>query len=138
LNPDEASGKPIDRVTTDAKIAMALKLSSSWPAEVLEAAKQSFSDPFFVIMLVVTLGIYVGLWLVPEPTMLTKVLAGVLTGVLLLQFAWEDIYGLSKAWFTLGDRCKEATTIEELKRAGDAFARKVGSVGFDILLFIAT
>lgn len=128
----------IGSVNTDIKLSIALKLSSSWPAEVAEAAKAAFTDPAFVIMLVVTLAIYVGLWLVPDPSFITKALAGTLTAVLLLQFAWEDIYGLAKAWFDLETRCKLATTIDELKAAGDQFSRKVGSVGFDILLFIAT
>ena len=120
------------------KLSIALRLASGWPEEIKEAAKNAFTDPGFVIMLVLTLGIYVGLWLVPDPSLITKVAAGVLTAVLLLQFAWEDIYGLAKAWFDLEARCDKATTIPELKAAGDEFSRKVGSVGFDILLFIAT
>ena len=140
LTPEELSKDPDQPAPNmaDVKLSIALKLSSGWPGEVAEAAKNAFSDPAFVIMLIVTLAIYVGLWLVPEPTLITKALAGLLTAVLLLQFAWEDIYGLAKAWMDLEDECKGATTVGELKTAGDRFSKKVGSVGFDILLFIAT
>jgi hypothetical protein len=140
LTPEEL-GKDPDRHTppmSDVKLSIALKLSSGWPGEVAEAAKNAFTDPSFVIMLIVTLAIYVGLWLVPEPSMITKALAGLLTAVLLLQFAWEDIYGLAKAWMDLEDECKRSSTVGELKTAGDKLSKKVGSVGFDILLFIAT
>jgi len=58
-------------------------------------------------------------------------------GVLLAQFAWEDIYGLAKAWMTLQDDCKAANSVTALEAAGDKFAKKVGQVGFDILMAIA-
>jgi hypothetical protein len=139
MTPEEIEQAPINfsTVTTDMKVSMALKLSKSWPAEVAEAAKNAFSDPGFVIMLIVTIGIYVGLWLTPDPTWITKLAAGTLTAVMLAQFAWQDIYGTAKAWMELQDACKKAKTVKELQEAGDAFAKQIGAVGFDILLFIA-
>jgi hypothetical protein len=140
LNPDDVADGKVDfaRVTTDMKVSMALKLSwQSWPGEVADAAKSAFSDPGFLITLVLIIAVYVGLWLTPEPTMVTKVAAGVLTVVLLAQFAWEDIYGLAKAWMTLQDDCRTADSVTTLQAAGDKFAKKVGQVGFDILMAIA-
>lgn len=139
LTPEELSEHKVDfsRVTTSMKVNMALKLSwKSWPGEIAEAAKSAFSDPSFIVTLVVIMGIYVGLWLTPEPSGVTKVAAGVLTVALLAQFAWEDIYGFAKAWSRLFDDCAAATTTAELEAAGDRFAKKVGQVGFDIILFI--
>ncbi|HEX3473465.1 MAG TPA: hypothetical protein VHT91_00415 [Kofleriaceae bacterium] len=104
---------------------MALKLSwQSWPGEVAEAAKSAFSDPGFLITLVLIIAVYVGLWLTPEPTMITKVAAGVLTVVLLAQFAWEDIYGLAKAWMALQSDCTGANSVTSLQAAGDKFAQE--------------
>jgi len=140
LNPDDVTDGKVDfaRVTTDMKVSMALKLSwHSWPGEVADAAKNAFSDPGFLITLVLIIAVYVGLWLTPEPTMVTKIAAGVLTVVLLAQFAWEDIYGLARAWMTLQDECKAASSVTSLEAAGDRFAKKVGQVGFDILMAIA-
>ena len=139
LTPEEAAKTKIDftHVTVDMKVAMALKLSwKSWPAEVAEAAKASFSDPSFIITLVVVMAIYVGLWLTPDPSALTKVLAGTLTVVLLAQFAWSDIVGFALAWSDLIDACAAAKTVPELQAAGDVFAKKVGQVGFDIMLML--
>ena len=116
------------------KVSMALKLSwKSWPKEIAQAAKDSFTDPTFIITLIVIIGIYLGLWLTPDPSLITKVAAGVLTVALLIQFAYEDIYGLAKAWMQLSDDCKAATTVAQLQAAGDKFAKKVGVVGFDII-----
>jgi hypothetical protein len=57
--------------------------------------------------------------------------------VLLAQFAWEDIYGLAKAWMALQSDCTGANSVTSLQAAGDKFAKKVGQVGFDILMAIA-
>lgn len=139
LTPEEASQAKVDfsRVTPSMKVSMALKLTwKSWPGEIAEAAKSAFTDPTFLITFVVITGIYIGLWLTPDPSWITKALAGTLTAVLLAQFAWEDIYGFAVAYSKLYDECTAATTVDELTAAGDRFAKKVGSVGFDIILFI--
>ncbi|WP_434387722.1 hypothetical protein [Melittangium boletus] len=119
------------------KVSTALQLSwKSWPGHVGQVALESFGDPAFILTLIGVTTIYVGLWLTPDPTMLTKVLAGMLTLTLLAQFAWEDIYGLAKAWHAMANECARAKTQAELQAAGDAFAKKAGQVGFDILLFL--
>lgn len=140
LNPEDIEEGKVDfeRVTTDMKLSMALKLSwQSWPGEVAEAAKNAFSDPTFIITLLLIVGVYVGLWLTPEPTAVTKLAAGLLTAVLLIEFAWDDLYGLAVAWMALRSQCAGAKTVAELQAAGDVFAKKVGQVGFDILLAVA-
>jgi hypothetical protein len=127
----------IKHLTKSMRVSKALQLSwKSWPGQVGQAALESFSDPMFIMALIGITTIYVGLWLTPDPTLLTKVLAGALTVVLLAQFAWEDIYGLAKAWFAMEEACERAKTQAELQAAGDTFAKKVGHVGFDILLFL--
>lgn len=140
MSPESIEKGNVDftKVTGAMKVTMALKLSDSWPGEVAEAAKAAFTDPAFIITLVLTIGIYVGLWMTPDPSFVTKLAAGTLTVVMLAQFAWEDIYGLAKAWFDLQQECDASSDVGELKKAGNRFARKVGSVGFDILMFIAT
>jgi hypothetical protein len=142
ISPDalRKQGGKIDfpYVTTSMKMMMALKLSRSWAGAIRDQAIAAFTDWKFVTTLVVTLGIYVGLWLTPDPSFVTKALAGILTGVLLTQFAIEDIYGLYKAWSELAQECGRALTVEALQQAGDRFATKIGQVGFDILLFIVT
>lgn len=135
--PHEEHRLDIKQLDASKKLSLALQLSwRSWPGEIADVAKQSFSDPLFVFTLVGVMFVYVGLWVTPDPTLLTKVLAGALTVVLLAQFAWEDIYGLAKAWLALQDQCARARSMAELQAAGDTFAKKVGHVGFDLLLLI--
>lgn len=139
LDPDSVSDQPVDfrEITSTMKVMMALKLSwKSWPGETADAAKNAFTDPTFLITLLVMMGIYVGLWLTPDPTWITKIAAGTLTAVLLAQFALEDIIGFAMAWSQMSDECAYATTAAQLKAAGDKFAKKVGQVGFDIILMI--
>jgi hypothetical protein len=114
---------------------MALKLSDKTVlGEMAAAAEAAFTDPTFIITLVAMMAIYVGLWLTPDPSLITKVLAGALTVALLVEFAWKDIYGLAKAWSRLGKECAPAKTVEELKKAGDRFITTIGPIGFDIAL----
>ncbi len=139
LTPDQVGHRKVEfpRITTSMKIVMALKASvKSWPGEIADAAFHAFTDPGFIITLIVMMAIYVGLWLTPDPSFVTKIAAGTLTVTLLLQFAWEDIYGLAVAWSNLSDACAAATQMSELQAAGDRFAKKVGQVGFDIICFI--
>jgi hypothetical protein len=138
-SPDELKRGKIefDRVTTSMKVGMALKLSwESWPGEIADAAKEAFSDPTFYATLLVMMGIYVALWLTPEPSGVTKFFAGALTAGLLLQFGIEDIYKFVVAWSDLTDACAAAHDLNTIQAAGDKFAKKVGQVGFDIILFI--
>ena len=137
--PGELSDKKIEfsRVTTEMKISMALKLSdTSLLGEVGDVAKRSFTDPKFLITLVVVMAIYVALWLTPDPSLVTKIAAGALTVALLIQFAIEDIYGFAVAWSDLIDDCTKATTIEQLKAAGNKLLKSMGQIGFDIMLFL--
>jgi hypothetical protein len=82
------------------------------------------------------MSIYVGLWLTPDPSWVTKLLAGGLTVYLWTQFAIDDIYGFAVAWSDLSDACARGTTLAELKAAGDAFLTRVGPIGFDIMMLI--
>jgi hypothetical protein len=139
LNPEDITDKKVNfkRVTTQIKVTIALKLADkSTLGAVADAAGQAFSDPTFIITLIVMMGIYVGLWLTPDPSLITKLAAGALTVSLLLQFAWEDIIGTARAWLALEKECGRATHVMQLREAGDKFITKLGQTGFDILMFI--
>jgi len=83
-----------------------------------------------------TTGVYVGLWLTPEPSGITKLAAGTLTVILLTQFTWHDLYGFAKAWDAFYDDCARAKTGNELKKAGERFLAEAGPRVFDIMLAI--
>jgi Domain of unknown function (DUF4157) len=137
----EKSDKKIEflRVGTSQKMMMALRLADTTVlGEIGQAAKTAFSDPKFLLTLVIGLGIYVGLLLTPDPSWVTKLAAGALTAVMLTQFAIQDVYGFIKAWADLADECGKATTTPVLKTSGEAFLKRIGPIGFDIMLFIVS
>ncbi len=140
MNPEEIEKGKVDfsRLTQDIKEEMALKLVDSWPGAVLEAAQAAFTDAGFVISLILTIAIYIGLWLTPDPSFVTKVAAGTLTAVMWAMFAWEDIWNTMVEYSAFTESVKRARTAAELKAAGNRMAKKIGAVGFDILMMIAT
>ncbi len=125
------------RIGKSQKIMMALRLADTGVlGEIAAAAKAAFTDPKFIVTLIVMMGIYVGLWLTPDPSWVTKIAAGALTAAMLTQFAIEDIYGFAVAYSDLSDACAKATTTVELKAAGEAFFKRIGPIGFDIMMFL--
>ena len=140
MSPEEIESAKLDfsQVSSSMKEEMALKLVDSWPGEVAEAAEAAFTDPGFIISLVLTIAIYIGLWLTPDPSFITKVAAGTLTAVMWAMFAWEDIWNTMVEYSAFEENVKRARTAAELKAAGNRMAKKIGAVGFDILMMIAT
>ncbi|MFT4163794.1 MAG: hypothetical protein QM650_00955 [Microlunatus sp.] len=139
LRPEDITDEKFKstKISKDTKVMMALKLADkSVLGAVKDAAEDAFSDPTFLITLVLMMAIYVGLWLTPDPTFLTKIAAGTLTVAMLLQFAWSDIIGTVRAFGTLRDEADVSFDVNQLRDAGNKFITKIGTVGFDILMFI--
>lgn len=133
----ESDAQRKDRLDTLDKVRLALELAdTTFLGEIGASFKHAIRDPMFITVTALSIVIYVGLWLTPEPTMITKVAAGILTAVMLLMFSWEDIWGFCVAWNQLSDDCRGATTEEQLTAAGDKFMEKLGQVGFDVLLML--
>jgi hypothetical protein len=130
---DTSGGTPLN---DDMKVRLALTLADyTFLGEFAEAAKNAVTDPKFIITTILTIGIYVGLWLAPDAT-LTKIAAGVLTAAMLLLFTWNDLWGFCVAWDGIYDDCRTAGTEDRLRVAGDKFLAKVGQVGFDVFLML--
>lgn len=127
----------VAKVDNFMRIRLALELCDATAlGELDHAMKTAVRDPEFYVTTVLTIGIYVGLWLTPDPTMVTKIAAGALTVFMLAMFTWSDILGFCAAWLDLSSGCESATTEEQLKAAGDAFLAKLGQVGFDVFLML--
>jgi hypothetical protein len=72
-----------------------------------------------------TLGTYMALWLVPEPT--TKLMAAGLSVVLVAWLGVDTLWGLMDGWATLATRAHEASSFAELREAGEGFGRVLGT-----------
>ena|GEM_PF-3589356 len=134
--PPEPGGTPTSRIDQPMRVRLALTLADrTFWGEVYETAMEAITNPLFIAQTILLIGIYVGLWLVPDPVV-TKIVAGLLTAALLAMFTWQDIIGFARAWFQLGEDCAAATSEGELRAAGNAFLQMLGQVGFDVLVMI--
>ncbi|WP_199243277.1 hypothetical protein [Vitiosangium sp. GDMCC 1.1324] len=70
-------------------------------------------------------GIYMGLWLLPEPV--TKGMAAVLTVALVAWLGIDTVWGLMDGWAELVMKARVATTFDELREAGAGFAKVLGT-----------
>ncbi|HYO74609.1 MAG TPA: hypothetical protein VEU33_51905, partial [Archangium sp.] len=110
----------------DDRRTLALALAFGSVLEETKAALGRELDPqVLVASCMWTLGAYLALWLVPEPT--TKLLAAGLSVVLVAWLGVDTLWGLMDGWAALAMRAHEATTFEELREAGEGFARVLGT-----------
>jgi len=110
----------------DDRRTLALALSFG---QVLEETREALGrevDPQVLVATCMwTLGAYLALWLVPEPT--TKLLAAGLSVILAAWLGVDTLWGLMDGWARMATRAHEATTFEELREAGEGFARVLGT-----------
>ncbi|WP_275583520.1 hypothetical protein [Archangium primigenium] len=96
--------------------------------EVLEetrrALEREVSARALVATVVWTVGLYLTLWLLPEPS--TKGVAASVTVVLVGWLGVDTVWGLMEGWTRLCARARAASTFEELREAGEAYARVMG------------
>ncbi|OJT26745.1 hypothetical protein BO221_01590 [Archangium sp. Cb G35] len=111
---------------TDDRRTLALALSFGSVLEETKAALGRELDPqVLVASCMWTLGAYLALWLVPEP--ITKLLAAGLSVVLVAWLGVDTLWELMDGWAFMATRAHEATTFEELREAGEGFARVLGT-----------
>jgi hypothetical protein len=88
-------------------------------------------------MLVWTAGVYLALLLAPEP--ITKGLAASLTVLLVAYLGLSTLWDLIDGWAHMAHRAHQATTFEEVREAGQAYARVLGTtVGRALVMGVAT
>jgi hypothetical protein len=85
-----------------------------------------------VALLVGAIGLYLALWLVPEPT--TKAVAATLTVVLVAWLGLSTVWELMDGWAKLATRAHEATTFEELKEAGAEYGKVLGTESARVMI----
>ncbi|MFY0526115.1 hypothetical protein ACN28I_24205 [Archangium gephyra] len=109
--------------------------------DVLEETRQALVrealDPRAVLAtLAWTGGMYLAMWLVPEPA--SKAVAGALTLALVGWLGVDALWGLVDGWARLAHRAHEARTLEELREAGREYARRVGEHAARALVMAVT
>ncbi len=111
---------------TDDRRTLALALAFGSVLEETKAALgRELSPQVLMASCMWTLGTYLALWLVPEPT--TKLLAAGLSVVLVGWLGVDTLWGLMDGWATLATRAHGASTFAELREAGEGFGRVLGT-----------
>ncbi|WPB80386.1 hypothetical protein KYC5002_14725 [Archangium violaceum] len=110
----------------DDRRTLALALAFGSVLEETKAALGRELDPqVLVASCMWTLGAYLALWLVPEPT--TKLLAAGLSVALVAWLGVDTLWGLMDGWALMATRAHEAITFAELREAGEGFATVLGT-----------
>ncbi|WNG41808.1 hypothetical protein F0U61_05185 [Archangium violaceum] len=123
---------------TDDRRTLALALAFGTVLdETRVALGRELSPQAILSSLVWAAGIYLALWLVPEP--LSKGLAASLSVVLLAWLGVDAMWGLLDGWASMAHHAHEATTFEELREAGEEFGRVIGTnAARALILAVAT
>ncbi len=111
---------------TDDRRTLALALAFGSVLEETKAALgRELSPQVLMASCMWTLGTYMALWLVPEPT--TKLLAAGLSVVLVAWLGVDTLWGLMDGWALMATRAHEASSFAELREAGEGFGRVLGT-----------
>jgi hypothetical protein len=105
-------------------LALALAFGSVLD-ETLAALGHELSPRAVMASLMWTVGLYLGLWLLPEPT--TKGVAAALTVLLVAWLGVDTVWGLMDGWALMATQAHRASTFEDLRTAGAEFAKVLGA-----------
>jgi hypothetical protein len=93
--------------------------------ETREALGRELSPRAIMASLMWAVGLYLGMWLVPEPA--TKGVAATLTVLLVAWLGVDTVWGLVDGWARMATQAHEATTFAELRAAGEGYAKVMGT-----------
>jgi hypothetical protein len=111
---------------TDDRRTLALALAFGTVLdETREALGRELSPRMVLSSLVWAAGLYLALWLVPEPS--SKAAAAGLSVLLVAWLGVDAVWGLVDGWASMAHRAHEATTFAELREAGEEFGRVIGT-----------
>jgi hypothetical protein len=123
-----------------AKVTEALKRSVKYmPGGIGEELLHIITDPIFLGSLALAIGVYLALWLAPEPVF-SKIAAAATTLAILGTgaFSISTLYNLAQAWTTLEADADAAQSDAEIERAAEKFGKRMGAVEADLLVFLAS
>jgi hypothetical protein len=123
---------------TDDRRTLALALAfGSVLDEAKDALGRELSPRAILSSLLWMAGMYLALWLVPEPS--TKAVAAALSVLLVALLGVDAVWGLMDGWAGMSHRAHEATTFAELRDAGGEFGKLLGTdAARALILAVAT
>lgn len=127
---------PYLRADDRSTLALALAFGSVLD-ETLAALGHELSPRVVMASLMWTVGLYLGLWLVPEPVV-TKGVATALTVLLVAWLGVDTVWGLMDGWAVIATQAHRASTFEDLRTAGAGFAKVLGTDAARALILAVT
>lgn len=129
---------PLPEKLEQSRLYRALKLSPRYMGEgVREAAREMFNSPAFVTSVCLSIAMYLGAWLAPEP-LFTKGFAASVTVALALAVGIVELSNLARACLRLYREAEASRTEEELEAASERFGKAVGGTGLRVLVLVAS
>jgi hypothetical protein len=104
--------------------------------EARHALGEMVSPQAVVALVVCTAGLYLGLWLLPEPV--SKMLAASLTLALTAWLGVDTVWSLMDGWARLVWEADRATSFEQLEVAGKRFSQVMGENAAKVLVMLVT
>jgi hypothetical protein len=122
---------------SDGKYALAMDIARG---AVLGEAKDAFGrmvNPEAVAATITSaMTMYLMLWLLPEPV--SKGVAALMTVGMVAYLGWDLVWKLVEGWRELVAEVDRATTFEEIRAAGEKFAKVMGEKGMKAFVMLAT
>lgn len=116
-------------------LALALSLRGVLK-ETWESLEELVSPQALVAMIVWTAGLYLTMWLLPEPT--TKLLAAGMTLALLAWLPAATLWELMDGWAQLMNEVDRATSFAQVQEASERFSRVMGENTARVLVLVVT
>ncbi len=123
-----------------ARISEALNRSVKYmPGGIGDQLVKIVNDPVFRGSLALAVGIYLALWLAPEPVF-TKIAAAATTLAILATgvFSVSTIINLAEIWGDLEKEAAAAENDQQIEEAAKRFGTRMGAVEADLLVFLAS
>jgi hypothetical protein len=119
-------------------LAMEFAIGSVWSVwnETMDAFKHMANPEAVRATIVSAMAMYMMLWLLPEPT--SKGLAATLTVGLIAYLGVDTVWSLIQGWMQLVEAANHATTLNELREAGERFGRVMGQDAARLFVMLAT
>jgi hypothetical protein len=120
------------------RLYQALKLSPRYMGPgIREAARELFSSPVFLTSVCLSVVLYFGAWLNPEP-FFSKAFAVTLTAALALTVGMLEVANLARAFLRLYRESEAARTEKELEAASEHFGTAVGGTLLRVMVMVAS
>jgi hypothetical protein len=129
---------PLPEALDQGRFYQALKRSPRYMgAGVRDAARELFNSPVFLASVCLSVAVYFGAWLVPEP-LFSKAFAVTLTAALALTVGMVEVVNLALACLRLYREAEAARTDKEMKAASAHFGQAIGGTALRVMVMVAS